>query len=210
MRTARQNARVFGLSAVQMKICARCGKQFPIVSPDYAYKMEKSRADKRYMWFCSYACMRAIQRPLEEKRKAEFEARVQKDILNLEEIERHNQRTLAAYHARKEAREAAMTEEEKAARKAEKSALKRLAGLASAKKRREKAEQEKAEQALRHQRDAFAKQIDRMPKADPFEMDKGREEYARIDAMPCRMRAEDEWRKKKRERNKKTCQETKS
>ena len=130
MRTARQNARVFGLSAVQMKICARCGKQFPIVSPDYAYKMEKSRADKRYMWFCSYACMRAIQRPLEEKRKAEFEARVQKDILNLEEIERHNQRTLAAYHARKEAREAAMTEEEKAARKAEKSALKRLAGHA--------------------------------------------------------------------------------
>ena len=210
MRTARQNARVFGLSTVQVKICARCGKQFPIVSPDYAYKLEKSRADKRYMWFCSYACMRAIQKPLEEKEKAEFEARVQKDILNLEECEKHNQRTLAAYHAKKEAREAAMTEEEKAAEAAAKNEKKRLAGLASAKKRSEKAEQEKVEQALRHQHDAFAKEVDRMPKTDPFEMDKERIERAKIDAMLCKMRAEDEWRKKKRGRNKKTCQETKS
>ena len=33
MRTAKQTARIFGLSAVQVKICANCGKQFPIVSP---------------------------------------------------------------------------------------------------------------------------------------------------------------------------------
>ena len=210
MRTARQNARVFGLSTVQMKVCARCGKQFPIVSPDYAYKLEKSKTAKRYTWFCSYACMRAVQKPLEEKERAEFEARMQKDILRLEECEKHNQRTLAAYHAKKEALDAAMTEEEQAAKAAGKNETKRLAGLASAKKRREKAEQARADQALRRQRDAFAKRIDRMPKADPFEMDKGREEYAKIDAMLRRMRAEDETRKKKRERNKKTCQETKS
>ena len=41
MRTAKQTARIFGLSAVQVKICANCGKQFPIVSPDYAYKIER-------------------------------------------------------------------------------------------------------------------------------------------------------------------------
>ena len=210
MRTARQNARVFGLSTVQMKVCARCGKQFPIVSPDYAYKLEKSKTAKCYTWFCSYACMRAVQKPLEEKEKAEFEARMQKDILRLEECEKHNQRTLAAYHAKKEALDAAMTEEEKAAKAAGKKEKKRLAGLASAKKRSEKAEQEKVDRALRRQHDTFAEQIDRIPKTDPFEMDKESIERAKIDAMLCRMRAEDELRKKKRERNKRTCQETKS
>ena len=169
-----------------------------------ATELEKSKTAKRYTWFCSYACMRAVQKPLEEKEKAEFEARMQKDILRLEECEKHNQRTLAAYHAKKEALDAAMTEEEKAAKAAGKKEKKRLAGLASAKKRSEKAEQERVRQALRRQHD----EIDRMPKTDPFEMDKESIERAKIDAMLCRMRAEDEW--KKRERNKRTCQETKS
>ena len=105
MRTAKQTARIFGLSAVQVKICANCGKQFPIVSPDYAYKIERRQGGKYYSWFCSYACMRMIQKPLEAKRKEQFEAKVKKDILvSLEESEKHSQRMLAAYHAKKAAK----------------------------------------------------------------------------------------------------------
>ena len=105
MRTAKQTARIFGLSAVQVKTCANCGKQFPIVSPDYAYKIERRQGGKYYSWFCSYACMRMIQRPLEAKRKEQFEAKVKKDILvSLEESEKHSQRMLAAYHAKKAAK----------------------------------------------------------------------------------------------------------
>lgn len=210
MVTARQTARIFGLSTVQVKTCTQCGKRFSIVSPDYAYKLEGGKGAKRQAWFCSYGCMRKVQRPREEKEKAEFEARVQKDIFGLEESERHNQRTLAAYHAKKQAEDAAMTEkerEDKAARLAE---AKRLAGQASGRARREKAERERVERALERQREAFRAEIDRMPKTDPFEMDKESIERAKIDAMLGRMRAEDERRKKKRERNKKTCQETKS
>lgn len=131
MITARQTARVFGLSMVQVKTCAQCGKRFSIVSPDYAYKLEGGKGAKRQAWFCSYGCMRIVQKPLEEARKAEFEERVFRDVFGLDEGEKHNQRTLAAYHAKKQAEDAAMTEkerEDKAARLAE---AKRLAGQAS-------------------------------------------------------------------------------
>lgn len=210
MITARQTARVFGLSMVQVKTCAQCGKRFSIVSPDYAYKLEGSKGAKRQAWFCSYGCMRIVQKPLEEEEKARFEERVAKDVFGLEESEKHNQRTLAAYHAQKQAKDAAMTEEERAAKAAKLTEAKRLAGQARARQRREKAERERVERALERQREAFRAEIDRMPKTDPFEMDKESIERAKIDAMLGRMRAEDERRKKKRERNKKTCQETKS
>lgn len=210
MITARQTARVFGLSMVQVKTCAQCGKRFSIVSPDYAYKLEGGKGAKRQAWFCSYGCMRIVQKPLEEARKAEFEERVFRDVFGLDEGEKHNQRTLAAYHAKKQAQDAAMTEKERADKAARLTEAKRLAGQARARQRREKAEREKVERALERHREAFRAEIDRMPKTDPFEMDKESIERAKIDAMLGRMRAEDERRKKKRERNKKTCQETKS
>lgn len=103
MRTARQTERVFGLSAVQIKTCANCGKQFPIVSPDYAYKIEKVKRSggERYSWFCSYACMRTIQKPLEVKRKAQFEEKVKKDSLSsLKESEEHSRQYYASKAAK--------------------------------------------------------------------------------------------------------------
>ena len=152
MVTAKQTARVFGLSTVQVKTCAQCGKRFSIVSPDYAYKLEGRKGAKQYRWFCSYACMRKVQKPLEEEQKARFNERVSKDLFGLEESEKHNQRTLAAYHAKKQAQEAAMTEEERAAREARLTEMKRLAGQESAKRRRE--------------REAAGAMVDRMRKAD--------------------------------------------
>lgn len=56
--------------------------------------MEKRKGDKAYSWFCSYSCMRAVQKPLEEKEKAQFDERVRRDILNLD--------TLEAYRAAQE------------------------------------------------------------------------------------------------------------
>lgn len=200
MITARQTARVFGLSMVQVKTCAQCGKRFSIVSPDYAYKLEGGKGAKRQAWFCSYGCMRIVQKPLEEARKAEFEERVFRDVFGLDEGEKHNQRTLAAYHAKKQAEDAAMTEkerEDKAARLAE---AKRLAGQASDRARREKAESERVERALERHREAFRAEIDRMPKTNPVEMDKESIERAKVDAMICRMCMEAEWRKKKRKK----------
>ena len=94
MRTAAQTTRVFGLGDIQIRVCAQCGKRFAILTPAYAYKMEKRKGDKAYSWFCSYSCMRAVQKPLEEKEKAEFDERVRRDILNLD--------TLEAYRAAQE------------------------------------------------------------------------------------------------------------
>lgn len=75
MRTAAQTSRVFGLSDIQIRICAKCGKRFATLSPAYAYKIEKSTGGKAYRWYCSYSCMRAIQKPLEEERRAQFKER---------------------------------------------------------------------------------------------------------------------------------------
>lgn len=94
MRTAAQTTRVFGLGDIQIRVCAQCGKRFAILTPAYAYKMEKRKGDKAYSWFCSYSCMRAVQKPLEEKEKAQFDERVRRDILNLD--------TLEAYRAAQE------------------------------------------------------------------------------------------------------------
>ena len=119
MRTAKQTARIFGLSAVQVKICANCGKQFPIVSPDYAYKIERRQGGKYYSWFCSYACMRMIQKPLEAKRKEQFEAKVKKDILvSLEESEARQkedggQKPVACTPPKKETSETKLTAKER-------------------------------------------------------------------------------------------------
>lgn len=140
MITARQTARVFGLSMVQVKTCAQCGKRFSIVSPDYAYKLEGGKGARRQAWFCSYGCMRIVQKPLEEAQRAKFEERVFRDVFGLDEGEKHNQRTLAAYHAKKQAEDAAMTEKERADKAARLTEAKRLAGQASGRARREKAE----------------------------------------------------------------------
>ena len=96
MRTAAQTARVFGLGDIQIRVCAKCGKRFATLTPAYAYKMEKG--GKMYSWFCSYSCMRAVQKPLEEKEKARFDERVRRDILNLD--------TLEAYRAAQEKKRA--------------------------------------------------------------------------------------------------------
>ncbi len=58
MRTAKQTARIFGLSAVQVKTCANCGKQFPIVSPDYAYKIER-RQGRQILFVVLQLCVYA-------------------------------------------------------------------------------------------------------------------------------------------------------
>ena len=87
MRTAAQTSRVYGLSDIQIRICAKCGKRFATLSPAYAYKIEKSTGGKAYRWYCSYSCMRAIQKPLEEERRAQFKERVRRDTLNLDALE---------------------------------------------------------------------------------------------------------------------------
>lgn len=87
MRTAAQTSRVFGLSDIQIRICAKCGKRFATLSPAYAYKMEKATGGKAYWWYCSYSCMRAVQKPLEEERRAQFKERVRRDTLNLDALE---------------------------------------------------------------------------------------------------------------------------
>lgn len=86
------------LGRIQIRVCARCGKQFPILSPGYAYKVATGKK-QTYTWYCSYSCMRAIQRPLEEARKRKFEERMRRDILNMDALE--------AYQTAKEKKAAA-------------------------------------------------------------------------------------------------------
>lgn len=86
------------LGRIQIRVCARCGKRFPILSPGYAYKVATGKK-QTYTWYCSYSCMRAIQRPLEEARKRKFEERMRRDILNMDALE--------AYREAKEKKKAA-------------------------------------------------------------------------------------------------------
>ena len=113
MKTAAQTTRVFGLGDIQIRVCAQCGKRFAILTPAYAYKMEKRKGDKAYSWFCSYSCMRAVQKPLEEERRAQFKERVRRDTLNLDALEAYR----AAQEKKKQEKERERARQEAQAQK---------------------------------------------------------------------------------------------
>ena len=115
MMTAAQSARVHGFEYIHTRKCKQCGKKFSIVSSAYAYKLEEKG---KTAWFCSYGCMRKVQKPIEAARRAKFQERVNNDVLYLEELEKRNQMMLAAYYAKKE-RKTAMAEKEKRERENE-------------------------------------------------------------------------------------------
>ena len=51
---------------ITMRRCAACGKAFATL-PGYVYHLSVQR---RMRWYCSYTCMRTVQRPMEERRRA--------------------------------------------------------------------------------------------------------------------------------------------
>lgn len=55
------------------KRCKQCGKIFCITSPEWVYKL--SPQSKHPKWFCSWNCLCAYRRELDDKRKKRYAER---------------------------------------------------------------------------------------------------------------------------------------
>lgn len=60
---------------ITIRRCAACGQAFATL-PGYVYHLS---VKGRMRWYCSYTCMRTVQRPMEERRRARmlrYQARI--------------------------------------------------------------------------------------------------------------------------------------
>ena len=67
---------MIGATAYQIippKVCRTCGKTFPVVNMQYAYKLPRAHTGTAFWWYCCYTCFRTAQKPLEDKQRAHRE-----------------------------------------------------------------------------------------------------------------------------------------
>lgn len=73
MLTGRNMIGAAAFQTLPPKVCQTCGKTFPVVNMQYAYKLPRPKTGTSFRWYCCYTCFRAAQKPLEDKQRAHRE-----------------------------------------------------------------------------------------------------------------------------------------